>query len=50
MCWPRSKAFARGCPKMPERGNIPKELANLEITDYREMHYNPYRIIYRITG
>lgn len=36
--------------EMPERGNIPKELAGLGITDYREMHYKPYRIIYRITG
>ena len=35
---------------MPERGNIPKELSSLGITDYREAHYKPYRIIYRIIG
>lgn len=36
--------------EMPERGNVPKELAGLGITDYRETHYKPYRIIYRIMG
>jgi toxin ParE1/3/4 len=35
---------------MPERGNIPKELVQVGITDYRERHYKPYRIIYRILG
>jgi toxin ParE1/3/4 len=35
---------------LPERGNIPKELAGLGINDYREAHYKPYRIIYRIMG
>ncbi|SDR18169.1 toxin ParE1/3/4 [Rhizobiales bacterium GAS113] len=33
---------------MPERGNIPKEFVTLGITDYREAHYKPYRIIYSI--
>lgn len=35
---------------MPERGNIPKELISVGITDYREAHYKPYRIIYRVAG
>ncbi|WP_119391904.1 type II toxin-antitoxin system RelE/ParE family toxin [Taklimakanibacter lacteus] len=35
---------------MPERGNIPKELVGIGIADYREAHYKPYRIIYRVTG
>lgn len=35
---------------MPERGNIPKELVEVGITDYREMHYKPSRIIYRVIG
>lgn len=35
---------------MPERGNFPKELLRLGITDYHEAHYKPYRIIYRIIG
>jgi toxin ParE1/3/4 len=31
----------------PERGNIPKELLSSGITEYREAHYKPYRIVYR---
>ena len=34
----------------PERGNIPKELQEIGITVYREIHFKPYRIIYRIIG
>jgi toxin ParE1/3/4 len=34
----------------PERGNIPKELQPLGIDDYREAHWKPYRIVYRIAG
>lgn len=34
----------------PERGNIPKELADLGIREFREAHFKPYRIIYRILG
>jgi len=33
-----------------ERGNIPKELAALGIGEFREAHYKPYRIVYRIVG
>lgn len=36
--------------EMPGRGNIPKELAPLGISDYRELHHKPWRIIYRISG
>lgn len=36
--------------QFPERGNIPKELALLGIAEYREVHYKPYRMIYRILG
>ncbi len=34
----------------PERGNVPKELRALGITDFRELHYKPYRIIYEVDG
>jgi len=34
--------------ELPERGNVPKELRGLGITEYREVHHNPYRIIYRV--
>ncbi len=31
-----------------ERGHIPPELNLLEVSDFLETHYKPYRIIYRI--
>ena len=34
--------------ELPHRGNIPKVLQWLGITEYREAHYKPYRIIYRV--
>ena len=34
--------------EFPERGNLPKELRDLGIELYREIHFKPYRIIYRI--
>jgi toxin ParE1/3/4 len=32
----------------PERGHNPPELQLLEIYDYLETHYKPYRIIYQV--
>jgi toxin ParE1/3/4 len=32
----------------PNRGNIPKELSLLGIPEYREVHFKPYRVIYRV--
>jgi toxin ParE1/3/4 len=40
----------RRLTNMPEKGNIPKELMAIGITDYREAHFKPYRIIYRVLG
>lgn len=37
-----------GLSDMPERGNVPKELAPLGIAEFREIHFKPYRVIYRI--
>ncbi len=34
--------------EFPERGHIPPELDLLNIEDFLEIHYKPYRIIYRI--
>ena len=36
--------------ELPERGNAPMELGDLGITEYREVRYKPYRVIYRIVG
>lgn len=37
-----------GLSEFPERGNVPKELRDLGLADYREAYYKPYRIIYRV--
>lgn len=34
----------------PEKGNIPKELQELGIREYRQTFFKPYRVIYRIVG
>jgi len=34
--------------KTPERGHIPSELRSTGIKSYLEIHYKPYRIIYKI--
>ncbi|GLS18286.1 plasmid stabilization protein [Labrys miyagiensis] len=39
-----------GLGHMPLRGNVPKELISLGISEYREAHYKPFRIIYRVIG
>ena len=36
--------------ELPERGNAPMEVSDLGITQYREVRYKPYRVIYRIIG
>ena len=37
-----------GLAILPLRGNVPKELRSLGDTEYREAHYKPYRVIYRV--
>lgn len=34
----------------PERGSYPKELLALGIREYRQAHFKPYRLIYRVMG
>lgn len=34
----------------PERGAYPKELLALGIREYRQAHFKPYRLIYRVLG
>ena len=36
--------------KFPERGSHPKELLKLGIRDFRQVLFQPYRMIYRIAG
>lgn len=44
------EALCASLDELPERGNIPKELHDLGIDLYREVHFKPFRIIYRIIG
>jgi len=39
-----------GLASLPERGNVTRELADLGVTAFREIHYKPYRVIYRTVG
>lgn len=34
--------------EFPDRGHIPPELEQVHVREYREIHWKPYRIIYRI--
>ncbi|OIO55845.1 MAG: plasmid stabilization protein [Alphaproteobacteria bacterium CG_4_10_14_0_2_um_filter_63_37] len=34
----------------PERGSRPKELLTLGISEYQQLLFKPYRLIYRIAG
>lgn len=36
--------------EFPARGNIPKELAGIGISEYRELRHKPWRMIYRAMG
>lgn len=34
----------------PLRGHVPPELERLDVTQYREVHFKPYRVVYEVTG
>jgi toxin ParE1/3/4 len=34
----------------PERGSYPRELLALGVREYRQMFFQPYRVIYRVVG
>jgi len=34
--------------RLPQRGHMPLQLLELGITDYLEIHWKPYRIVYQI--
>lgn len=35
---------------LPERGHIPPELERIQVFDYKEIHWKPYRILYQTIG
>ncbi|MDD2775014.1 MAG: type II toxin-antitoxin system RelE/ParE family toxin [Gallionella sp.] len=43
-------AVAISLEDFPERGAYPQELLALGIREYRQVHFKPYRLIYRVIG
>jgi toxin ParE1/3/4 len=41
------KAVVLTLGQLPQRGTVTKELREIGITDYREIYFKPYRIVYR---
>ncbi|MBI5846878.1 MAG: type II toxin-antitoxin system RelE/ParE family toxin [Nitrospirae bacterium] len=35
---------------LPLRGHFPPELERIGVTEYREVFFKPYRVIYQVTG
>lgn len=35
---------------LPLRGHFPPELDRIGVTNYREVHFKPYRVIYEVIG
>lgn len=42
------EALCASLEHFPERGHIPFELERLQVSDYREIHYKPCRVLYQI--
>ncbi|NOQ21943.1 MAG: type II toxin-antitoxin system RelE/ParE family toxin [Candidatus Aegiribacteria sp.] len=36
--------------QLPKRGHIPPELRRISVSNYLELHFKPYRVIYEIEG
>ncbi|MCA1779686.1 MAG: type II toxin-antitoxin system RelE/ParE family toxin, partial [Xanthomonadaceae bacterium] len=34
--------------ELPERGHVPPELDRIGVTNYREVSFKPYRVIYEV--
>jgi len=34
--------------ELPERGHVPPELDRIGVANYREVHFQPYRVIYEV--
>jgi toxin ParE1/3/4 len=39
-----------GLEEFPECGHCPPELERIHVREYSEIHFKPFRIIYRISG
>lgn len=46
----RLMVTVEGLRRFPDRGGHPRELAALGIREYRQVHFKPYLVLYRIIG
>ncbi len=44
------QAAVASLEELPSRGNVPKELVSVGMSEYRELHHKSWRMIYRIMG
>jgi toxin ParE1/3/4 len=44
------ETLIKALEQLPTRGHVPPELSRVGVTDYREVHFKPYRVICRIDG
>jgi len=42
------ESLCSGLAELPLRGHIPPELDRIGMTNYREVHFKPYRVIYEV--
>lgn len=40
--------LCRSLVELPSRGHVPPELDHIGVTQYREVHFKPYRVIYEV--
>lgn len=46
----RLEALCAGLATQPWRGHVAPELDRIGVSDYREVHFKPWRVIYQIIG
>jgi len=44
------EALCSRLSELPQRGHVPPELDRIAMTNYREVHFKPYRVIYEVIG
>lgn len=44
------EALYNSLEQLPQRGHIPLELERINVSNYLELHFKPYRVIYEIDG
>ena len=44
------KELCLSLEEFPDRGHVPPELAAIDVYDYLEVHYEPFRVVYQVVG